>query len=106
MSATTGFTSKTKITPSATSGSIQNVVIAVANVEQSITLPADTVIFMMKPRGIGHIKLAHDSGTSGTSYLTIWPGAVYMSPEFKPDAKTIYFQSPVAGLVIEVESWA
>lgn len=106
MSATTGFTSKTKITPSIDDGVIENATIAAANVEQSHTFPAGTVQFLVKARGSGKIKLAHTLGTSGSTYLTIHPGSVYTSPEFKPDAKTIYFQSPVAGLVIEMESWA
>lgn len=106
MSSTTGFTSKSKITPSITAGVVENMTIAAANVEQSHTFPAGTVKFLLKPRGSGKIKLAHTSGNSGTSYLTIHPGSVYSSPEFRPDAYTIYFQSPVAGLEIEAESWA
>lgn len=106
MSSTTGFTTKSKLVPAISDGVVENVTIAAANVEQSHTFPAGTVQFLLKARGIGKIKLAHTLGDSGTSYLTVHAGSVYASPEFKPDAKTIYFQSPVAGLVIEMESWA
>jgi hypothetical protein len=77
--------------------------IASANVEQSHTFPAGTRRFMMKARGPSKIKLSH---TSGGAYMTIWPGAFYCSPEFAAAAKTIYFQSPTAGLEIEMESWS
>ena len=85
---------------------IANIVIAAANTEQSYSMPASTKRYLIKPRGNGSIKLAHVSGQSGTNYLTIWPGAVYDTWEIKADTYSVYFQSPVAGLVVEIESWA
>lgn len=97
--------------PLATTSSLEfptivNVAIATANVEQSHTFPADTKRFFVKPRGAGKIKLAHIATESATNYITIWPGAVYDSNEVKANPYTIYFQSPIAGLIVEMESWA
>lgn len=88
------------------SPAVHNVVIAAADVEQSFTFPANTRRFVIKPRGHGKIRLAHIATESASNYLTIWPGAFYCSPEFAASAKTIYFQSPVEGLSIEMESWS
>lgn len=82
---------------------IELATIATANIEQSHTFPAGTRRFMLKARGPSKLKLSH---TSGGAYMTIWPGAFYCSPESMPVARTIYFQSPVAGLEIEMESWS
>lgn len=85
---------------------VSNVIIAAANVEQSHTFPASTKRFFVKPRGAGRINLAHVATQSGTNYITIWPGAVYDSRDVKSKAYTIYFQSPIAGLVVEMEHWS
>lgn len=77
--------------------------IALANIEQSFVFPAGTRRFLIKPRGVGKILLKH---APGGNYMTIWAGAFYCSPEFAAEAKTIYFQSPVAGLEVELESWS
>jgi len=86
---------------------VEHAVIASANVEQSHTFSAGTRQFMIKGRSGGKILLAHTVGTSGTMGLTIPSGSVYESPQFAASAaRTIYFQSPVAGLVVEIESWS
>jgi hypothetical protein len=95
-----------EITPVLETATIENVTITTANTEQSHTFPTGTMKFLLRPRGNGKIKLSHDIGNSGSTYLTVSPGAVYESPDFKPLPKTIYFQSPTAGLVVEMESWA
>lgn len=85
---------------------VANVLISSANVEQSHTFPVNTKRFFVKARGSGKIKLAHIATQSATDFITIWPGAVYDSKEVKANQYTIYFQSPIAGLVVEMESWA
>lgn len=85
---------------------IANVAIASADTEQSHSFPAGTKRFFVKPRGAGKIKLSHIATQSGSNYITIWPGAVYDSNEVAASPYTIYFQSPIAGLVVEMESWA
>lgn len=89
-----------------TTGLVENATIAVANVEQSHTFPTNTKTIQVKPRDNGKIKMAFDSGTSGTVYQTIWPGAVYCQDNIGAASTTIYFQSPTAGLVVELTSWS
>lgn len=88
-----------------TTGKVENATIAVANVEQSHTFPAYTKSFMLQARGNGKIKLSFDSGTSGTTYYTVYPGAYYCQGDIGSASTTIYFQSPNAGLVLELVSW-
>ncbi len=88
-----------------TTGKVQNVTIAAANTEQSHTFPAYTKAIQIKARGNGRILMAFDAGTSGTVYQTIWPGAVYTQENIGSASTTIYFQSPIAGLILELTSW-
>jgi hypothetical protein len=90
-----------------TTGVVEHATIALANTEQSHTFATGTQRFLLRARGSGKIFLSHSSGTSGTTGLTICQGAVYESPLFAPLAgRQIFFQSPVAGLVVEIESWS
>lgn len=90
-----------------TTGKIEHALIAAPNVEQSHSFVPGTRQFMLKGRTGGKLLLAYSSGTSGSVGLTIPSGSVYESPQFAPAlSKTIYFQSPVAGLVVEIESWS
>tara|TARA_R110000868_G_scaffold172146_5_gene407984 strand:- start:445 stop:771 length:327 start_codon:yes stop_codon:yes gene_type:complete len=88
-----------------TTGKVQNVTIALANTEQSHAFPAYTKAIQVKARGNGKILMSFDSGTSGTVYQTIWPGAVYTQENIGSATTTIYFQSPNAGLILELTSW-
>lgn len=88
-----------------TRGKIENVTIALANTEQSHTFPAYTKQFSIQARGSGKILMSYDVGTSGTVYRTIWAGTYSLVSEIGSAATTIYFQSPIAGLVVELESW-
>lgn len=88
-----------------TTGKIENDTVSLADTEQSHTFPPYTKAFSAKARGVGKIKLSFDAGASGTTYLTIWPGAVYTQENIGSASTTIYFQSPVAGLVLELVSW-
>lgn len=91
--------------PNVTDALIDNVVIALADTEQSYTFPAGSKQFLIRPRGPSKITLSHTATESGTKYLTIWPGSNYKSAEFVNASKTIYFQSPTAGLEVELEWW-
>lgn len=93
------------IAPSVSTPLNHTLTVIAANIEQSFTFPAGTRRFLLRPRGNSKIKLAHVVTQSSTNYLTIFAGQVYQSPEFYPQAKSIYFQSPTAGAVIEAESW-
>lgn len=92
--------------PSVTDGLVENVTIALANTEQSHTFPAGTKLFLLRARSAGKLQLSHTAGTSGSAYVTIPAGCSYRTPDFFNALKTIYFQSPTAGLVVEIESWA
>ena len=84
---------------------IFNEVIASADTEQSLSISGLIVGYMIKSRGRGNIKLSHVSGESGTKYLTVKPGAVY-TDEHRYNNLTLYFQSNIAGEVIEIVAWS
>lgn len=88
-------------------GKTKKVVVITANTEQSYTFPAGTKLFFLKARTTGKLLLAFDvNGTTAGDYVTVFPGGFYKSPEFDKPSYTIYFQSPVAGLELELESWS
>ena len=88
------------------SAKAQSVTVAVANTEQSHVFPAGTRKFLLKGRSPGKILVSHAAGDIALgAYVTVYPGAFYVSEQFAASAKTVYFQSPMAGLVIELESW-
>lgn len=93
-------------TVSVSLGKVENVSVAAPNVEQSHTFPANTKSFMVQARSPGKLKMSFTSGTSGSNYYTIFPGAFYRQDEIDSASTTIYFQSPIAGLVVELVSWA
>jgi len=85
---------------------VYNVTIATANVEQSLALSAQILGYLIKTRqGSAELKLSHVSGQSGTNYLTIPRKAVH-TDEHPYANLTLYFQSPVAGDVVEVVTWS
>lgn len=90
---------------SVSTGAVENVTISLADTEQSHSFPANTKCFMLKPRGTGKLKLSMSSGQSGTTYWTVPAGTYYSSPMLST-SPTIYFQSPTAGLVLELFSWS
>lgn len=104
-----GFVNSSTLASAATSAvtqAINNEIIAVANVEQSLVLPTDIVGYIIKSRGAtGEIKLSHVSTESGTKFITIPKGAVY-TDEHSYSALTLFFQSPVASMVVEIVTWA
>lgn len=88
-----------------TQGLVRNIPITLADTEQSHTFPALTKCFMLETRGQGKLKLAFDSGQSGVEYKTIYSGGFYISPLIGSASTTIFFQSPTAGLILELTSW-
>lgn len=85
---------------------IENISIAIADTEQSHSFPANTQQFLVRNRGSGTLKLASDLGQSGSVYYTLGAGDFYSSPDLSASIPTIYFQSPNAGLVLEMVSWS
>jgi hypothetical protein len=89
-----------------TVGTVENLTVTTANVEQSHALPANTKCFSIQTRGAGKLRLGLSSGQSSTSPWTIYAGGYYASPAINSASTSIYFQSPTAGLVLEVMSWS
>lgn len=84
---------------------IYNVDVTLINTEFSQILPSSTVEFVLKSRtGNQTIKLAYNSGDSGTLYYTIPKGVEYNDSNFH-DSVTVYFQSNITG-VVEIVAWS
>ena len=85
---------------------IANVTMTTGDTEYNYALPAGTQKVLIKLRGTGAVcKLAYVSGQSGTTYLTIPAGSSKTIEGIKGTAMTLYFQSPTASQVAEIESW-
>lgn len=89
-----------------TSPLVENVMVASANTEQSHAFPGYTKSITVKARGPSRVQVSFEAGMSGSEFFTIWPGAVYTQEGITSPLTTIYFQSPVAGLVLELISWS
>lgn len=91
---------------SLTTPTVENVTVTLANTEQAYSFPAYTRSITVKARGPAKAQLAFEPGSTGTEFFTLWPGAVYTQEGISAPLTTIYFQSPVAGLVLEMISWS
>jgi len=77
-----------------------------ANTEDSHTFPAGTKRYIIRNRDDGLLKLAWTlNGTTGTDYVTIWPGGVYEEPWILGGTITVYLQSPLASQTVEFVSF-
>lgn len=92
--------------PEVATRTIANITIAAANTEQSHTFPANTRFYLLRTRNHARLQIADNSGESSTKFITVSPGAVYSSQVFNAVTTAIYFQSPIAGTIVEAESWA
>lgn len=82
-----------------------NVTMTSADTEYSYTFPAGTQKFSIKLRALNALlKVAFASGTSGSTYFTIPYGDILVM-EAKIGGSTIYFQSPTASQVAEIQTW-
>lgn len=90
----------------ATNPAVSNVSLSTANTEVSIVLPAGCRKYMLKLRDRNVLQLSYVSGQSDTTYVTLWPGCVYVENEVKLTASTtIYVQSPAASQIVELVTW-
>jgi hypothetical protein len=81
---------------------IFNVTIALANTEQSLLLSSGTIVgYLIRSRDADELKLSHVATESGTKYVTI-PKRATFTDDHTYTNLTLYFQSPVAGGVVEV----
>jgi len=90
----------------ATTPTIYNVSMTLANTEYSQALPANTKKFLIKCRAQYVVKVCFVSGQSGSLYLTIPVGGVYWEDEVQPASLTLYFQCATAAQVAEIIAWA
>jgi len=89
----------------ATTPTIYNVTMTLANTEYSQALPANTRKFLIKCRTSFAIKLAFVSGQSGTNYITIPADQAYWEDHILVSNLTLYFQCATAGQVAEIIVW-
>lgn len=93
-------------TRSKTTPDIQNVSLAVAGTEYSITIPTASVSYAIRTRNCSKLQLAFTATESSTKYITIWPGETYGEEGLTSTASiTLYVQSSTAGEVLEVWTW-
>lgn len=91
--------------PAVQNPSIQNVLVAIADTEEAIALPANTKKFELKARGTSKLQVAYVSGQSGTTYHTIWPGFCLREEDIDRASLTVYVQASKASEIIEIKSW-
>lgn len=85
---------------------ILNLPLPTANTEVATALAIDTKRFWLRARGRGWLKLAYTLGESGTRYVSIPPGGFYSEAGLGGAVVTLYLQSPTAGELVELLSWA
>lgn len=88
----------------ATTPTIYNVAVPLANTEVSQALSTGTKSFTIRVRGHARLQLAFASGNSGTDFLTIPSGANLTQENLNFDG-TIYFQTSKASQVVEILEW-
>jgi hypothetical protein len=79
-------------------------VATLANTEYSQVLPTGTRMFKINYRSGGIMKWAYHTGTS-TNYFTLNKHTYESRAIIAGSTLTLYFQSPVAGTVVELETW-
>ena len=77
-----------------------------ANTEGSFAFPAFTRHLLVQNRNRGLLKVAFTLGaTSGTDYITIFPGNYLQYSLNVESPLTIYIQSPQAAQTVEINHW-
>lgn len=84
---------------------IANVPIVTANTEYNFLFPANTKKFLIRVRsGLAKTQLAFVSGDTGTLFVTLNAGCVYIE-DVNVAGKTIYFQTNKASEIMEILYW-
>lgn len=90
-----------------TTQTIANETVALADTEQSYAFPVSTKRFRLYNRGSGVIKWSFVSGDSGTVYVSLFPHTHYGWIDLDTSTSyTLYFQSPNANTILEIDTWA
>lgn len=104
--ASSGVSLTPNTNPTLTTGTVEIATLVLANVEYPYTFPAQTKAFIVHARLPGIIKIAFSAGDiADGNYLTIFAGAAYDREGIGSASTRVYLESPVAGLVVELESW-
>jgi len=85
---------------------INAVSVPTANTEVSFALPAFTRLLMIQARTTGLIKVGFEAAsTDGLNYLTLFPGMYAQWSLNVESPLTLYFQSPSASQIVEINHW-
>lgn len=85
---------------------VYNVTCVAANTEYSQALPTNCKRFTIQSRNKTHdFKISFTPGQSGTVYFSLPGGSSYFEELVNMTGKTLYFQSPSAGAVMEFVAW-
>jgi hypothetical protein len=90
---------------SATTPTVYNVAVTLANTEVSQVLSPSTKQFTIKVRGTAKLQLAFESGQSGVTYLTVRPGNTYTSEGLDYNG-ALFFQTDQAAQIVEIVEWS
>jgi hypothetical protein len=93
----------------ATTPVIYNVAMANADEEYSQALPANTKRFSIHLRDMTEFRFAYETGKVATPtepYETIPAGSEKYEEQIEPASLTLYFASPAATKVAEIEAWS
>lgn len=83
---------------------LATVTLTTANQEYSYSIPAGSKRFKVQNRETGLVKIYYSTGAS--DYWTMWPGNCYeIEGLAKEITTTLYFKSPKASQILEIETW-
>jgi len=85
---------------------IERLTIALANTEQSFTFPDNTRAFILRNEGSKILKWSMVATESGTKFRSLYPSESLEKENLLLNSKTLYFQSPGIGVVLEIEYWS
>lgn len=90
----------------ASNPSVQNVSMALAGTEYTVTIPISTKQFELRSRLSGTLQIAYVSGQSGITFRTVPPGCAYIESGLLLNSNlVIYIQSTKPNDTLEAVSW-
>jgi hypothetical protein len=89
----------------ATTPTIYNVSIPLANTEYSQVLNDAVKKLLIRARNKAQLKFSFVSGNTNSLYITIEPGAVFFEENLDLSNATLYIQGSTAGNVVEILEW-
>lgn len=96
----TSAVSNVTVNQNDTIATIINYTLTLSNTEYSINLPNNTKKFLLKCRETNVLKINY-SPTTDTEWFTIPACTTYLDENYYVN-QTLYFQSPSAGVIIEL----